>query len=666
VDPLVLMRMVRTEAKRRVSTIIAAKSMKRKFVGFMAGVMGSISVGRALDLVKPAKGKVYFPDPDNDPLLIRGVGTDFEKEAMNGGLIVLPTMEGETPNTEILEIKGPEELRLKKEMKGKHVRDQLSGEGTKFKLAPKVDQSDVYNQVFDRLNKGGCVCIFPEGGSHDRTELLPLKAGVAIMALGSLAANPDSGLKIVCCGMNYFHAHKFRSRAVVEFGAPIEVPKDLVEMYRDGERREATRQLLEIIYNGLTAVTVQSPDYDTLMLIQAVRRLYKPKGKKLPLPKIIELNRRLAKGYERYKDDPRIVDLKKDILAYNKQLWLLGVRDHQVEYASFSTIAVIGALIYRVGKLFLLSIGTLPGLVLFAPVFIASKIISVKKSREALAASTVKLQGRDVLATWKLLVAMAFAPLLYTFYTVSLTVWTYENRVQGYMPEWVPLWLVVALGYIIFPTITFAALRIGEIGMDILKSLRPLSLCLNPTASNTFVKLRARRENLTQRVTELINTLGPEVFDDFGHNRLIANPVRDGFISEGSPPATPDGNKREEADTTFYPSPLRRQSTSHGHDHLPQNKSFSNLGNMEIFSTRPPSRSRSRSRSNSSSTANLHGLKSLSTIESPGSLDEVSKRIRGAMKERGQERARARSEGSWEFAGSGHTTPGSDETKKDM
>ena len=86
------------------------------------------------------------------------------------------------------------------------------------------------------------------------------------MALGSLAANPDSGLKIIPCGMNYFHAHKFRSRAVVEFGSPIEVPPELVQMYKNGERREATRQLLETVYQALVAVTVTSPDYDTLMV----------------------------------------------------------------------------------------------------------------------------------------------------------------------------------------------------------------------------------------------------------------------------------------------------------------------------------------------------------------------------------------------------------------
>ena len=86
------------------------------------------------------------------------------------------------------------------------------------------------------------------------------------MALGSLAANPHTGLKIVPCGMNYFHAHKFRSRAVVEFGTPLDVPPELVELYRNGERREAIKKLLELVYQALVAVTVTSPDYDTLMV----------------------------------------------------------------------------------------------------------------------------------------------------------------------------------------------------------------------------------------------------------------------------------------------------------------------------------------------------------------------------------------------------------------
>ena len=86
------------------------------------------------------------------------------------------------------------------------------------------------------------------------------------MALGALAANPDCGVRIVPCGMNYFHPHKFRSRAVIEFGQPVEVPQHLVDMYKEGRRREAIGELLEMVYQALVSVTVTSPDYDTLMV----------------------------------------------------------------------------------------------------------------------------------------------------------------------------------------------------------------------------------------------------------------------------------------------------------------------------------------------------------------------------------------------------------------
>ena len=386
---------------------------------------------------------------------------------------------------------------------------------------------------------------------------------------------------------------------------------------------------------------------------------------------IVELNRRLVKGYTYYKSDPRIVTLEKSIKEYNKQLWLLGLRDYQVEYAKFSVLKVVFTLIYRLGKLAVMSIGTLPGLVLFAPVFVASKIISIKKSREALAASTVKLEGRDVLATWKLLVALAFAPLLYAFYTTLLTWWTYRNRVQGYMPDWVPIWMVIAFGVVFFPSITFAALRFGETGMDILKSLRPLVLSLNPTSANTLVKLRKKRAKISLEVTEVINTLGPEMFPDFDNARIIADPLREDTYQEPLSPTSTRGS-RSYPDGLIPPSPT---SSTHAdasiggvssiRAHLPRNESFHNLGNIGIFASRPPSRSSSRSNS-SGSLAGLTGsipFKKFSAVGSKESLDEVSKKIRGAMRERGKERNR---HGSWEFADSGAVTPGSEEGKKEL
>lgn len=194
------MRIVKMESGRRIHVLTAEKSMKRKFIGTMAAASGAVPVGRAMDIKRPAPGKIYLPDPVNDPLLVRGVGTNFEaKDFQVGGSLVLPKVDNKAAAAEIQDIKGPEELRLKRPFKGGIAMQQLTGrndmtedgtfvngahssigpapgyEGTNFEVAPKLDQSGVYDAVHTVLHRGGSIGIFPEGGSHDRTELLPLK-----------------------------------------------------------------------------------------------------------------------------------------------------------------------------------------------------------------------------------------------------------------------------------------------------------------------------------------------------------------------------------------------------------------------------------------------------------------------------------------------------------
>jgi glycerol-3-phosphate O-acyltransferase/dihydroxyacetone phosphate acyltransferase len=261
--------------------LIAEKSMKEPYIGTMAGAMGSLPVVRGMDRAKAGEGTIYLPNPE-DPTLIYGYSTDFtHSDFMEGGSITLPRMgKGASATQTIAKIIGPTELRLKNPFPSTAA-EQLSSTidgkiaGSKFKVAPHIDQSRMFEAVFHELLSNGCVGIFPEGGSHDRPNLLPLKPGGAIIALALLARDPDCGLTIIPCGMNYFHAHKFRSRAVVEFGHPIQVHPDQIEAYRCGgnEKRNAVGSLLETIHAGLAFVTQPSPDYETLQLIQASRRL---------------------------------------------------------------------------------------------------------------------------------------------------------------------------------------------------------------------------------------------------------------------------------------------------------------------------------------------------------------------------------------------------------
>lgn len=184
IDSVILMRILRS-LDRRISWLMAAKSFDRPLVGGLATAMGALPVQRAMDLAKEGEGRIYLPDPVNKPLQLRGIGTDFTASLSNGRCsLYLPTINGESHRLDVAEIQGPGSLSLKSPVVHPDAIFQLTGmttpntsdfQGSKYKIVPRLDQSKVYNAVHHCLEDGGCVGIFPEGGSHDRTKLLPLK-----------------------------------------------------------------------------------------------------------------------------------------------------------------------------------------------------------------------------------------------------------------------------------------------------------------------------------------------------------------------------------------------------------------------------------------------------------------------------------------------------------
>ncbi|KAJ7675042.1 hypothetical protein B0H17DRAFT_946306 [Mycena rosella] len=509
------------ESHRRVQFLVAVSSMQRKFVGFFARLMDSIPVARAADSIKPGTGRIR-PAPD-DPCTVIGEGTRFLSEFKPRMQIMLPKSL-DSAAAEVIEVISDTELKIKKEFStdgGKSTekfREAAGVDGLEFRKLPFVDQQDMYRHVYDCLNRGGSIGIFPEGGSHDRTDLLPLKAGVSIMALGAMANDPNVRVKIVPVGLSYFHAHKFRSRAVVEFGRALDVPAELVDMFKLGgaQKREAVSKFLDLIFNALKTVTVRAPDYDTLMLIQAVRRLYKTPGQHLTLGQVVELNRRLLEGYEHFKDLPRVQNLRKDVLKYNRLVRDLGLRDHQVPRAQRAGWKTLALLTYRVGLLAVWAIFALPGVILNGPIFILASILSRRKAKEALAASRVKIAARDVLATWKVLISLGVAPVLYLFYACMGTLLAIRAHV--------PLkWRLITPFLVLFgvPAMSYAALKFGEAGMDVLKSLPPLIVALIPGHQRSLDKLKAMRVHLSNEVSDLINDFGPNLYEDFNEWRIL-------------------------------------------------------------------------------------------------------------------------------------------------
>lgn len=70
-------------------------------------------------------------------------------------------------------------------------------------------------------------------------------------------------------GLNYFHPHRFRSRAVVSYGPPVLIRPEWIQAYQKGgqAKREAVALLLEAGYHGLKGVTINAPNHNMLTVI---------------------------------------------------------------------------------------------------------------------------------------------------------------------------------------------------------------------------------------------------------------------------------------------------------------------------------------------------------------------------------------------------------------
>ena len=148
-----------------------------------------------------------------------------------------------------------------------------------YDILKHVDLNVVFESVLDRLAAGGVVGIFPEGGSHDRTDLLPLKVGVALMAY--MAMERDGlNVPIVPVGLNYFRTHRWRGKALVEYGDPVYIdPTTLTDFQAGGEsKRLVVNELLDRIKDSMRSVIVAMPDYDSLQIVHTARRLYQRIG----------------------------------------------------------------------------------------------------------------------------------------------------------------------------------------------------------------------------------------------------------------------------------------------------------------------------------------------------------------------------------------------------
>lgn len=132
-----------------------------------------VPVERPQDLAEAGKGRIQLLNSKTDPLRITGIDTKFTQQLRPTDSIVLPRSSGKL---QVAKVISDTELLISEQIKDRRALEFLVKEGgTAYKCLPHIDQETVYERVYSELNNGRCITIFPEGGSHDRVEMLPLK-----------------------------------------------------------------------------------------------------------------------------------------------------------------------------------------------------------------------------------------------------------------------------------------------------------------------------------------------------------------------------------------------------------------------------------------------------------------------------------------------------------
>lgn len=340
-----------------------------------------------------------------------------------------------------------------------------------------VDNRQAFEKLYEVLESGECMGIFPEGISHAESQLVKLKTGTARIAL-SVAARGKALVRIIPSGLNYIHRHRFRSQVLIDFGEPIVIDDRWLKDYRQDE--EATvRKLTARLADALSNVTLNAPDWRTLRFIQAARRLYKPASADLAPGEYVELSRRFVNGYLLAIEDAELQAFRDEVENYQARLDMLDLKDHQLRQPLTLGYAFRKVMVRSLTMLALLPLA-IPGALLHLPVGWIAATVGERFSYDM-----------DDIATLKVFATILLLPLLY------LGVAIFVGMNFGF---W---WAIAALIALTFSF--FASIRVIEAEAGLLVSM--LSILKLTRLGSELDELRAMRRDLVSKIRGLADRL---------------------------------------------------------------------------------------------------------------------------------------------------------------
>jgi len=330
------------------------------------------------------------------------------------------------------------------------------------------------------LARGGTIGICPEGISHDKPGLQPIKTGAARISLAAVSTGEVRELKIVPAGLYYTSKTRFRSDALLYFGTPINVEPTTLEP--DGTPpRDAVRQLSSQIEKALREVILDAKHEEELQTTARAERIFSSasnNGEEESLKDELVLQQRFIRAYpivQQLQPD-RLRRLETRMMRFEEELNQAGVDPEELSPPG-STSRVLVAIVRRL-ILFLLMLGpALIGTITHYPAYKLGGLLATRFSRDS----------DDVISTIKIISAMLLFPL--TWIVLIVLAYVFSG------------WLLAAVVLVVVPVCGYLAIVFYEELDKSIAGLRVLMFFL--VRRKFFVRLLAERNAIRNEIVAL-------------------------------------------------------------------------------------------------------------------------------------------------------------------
>jgi glycerol-3-phosphate O-acyltransferase/dihydroxyacetone phosphate acyltransferase len=244
-----------------------------------------------------------------------------------------------------------------------------------------------FERIADHLAGGGNVLIFPEGKSHSEPRVAPLRTGAARMLLmAEQRAGADraaTDLTFQAVALEFDARDKFRSRCLVLWG-PV---RRLAEVEGEGEAR--VKAVTATMEADLKELLVEGETHDERLLIARVAEMLANDAGHDSLEGWNTIGRQVELASKTFAalGGTTVADVGHRVGAYYRELARVGLHDWQLSHGRAPSA---GKPWTRWVARLLLAPLALPGLVVYAPPYLATKLVA-HLTPDADVVSTAKL-----------------------------------------------------------------------------------------------------------------------------------------------------------------------------------------------------------------------------------------------------------------------------------